>query len=106
MPSQFGDDRTAIWVQSVNADYWLWDVSSPLRPLVQDAVLSADNMVFATDERTEKRYVLFKPEAAYPIVGWKTLPNQNLHAIAEADNLILTLSRHRPWPTIMTRKTV
>ena len=90
MPSQFGDDRTAIWVQSVNADYWLWDVSSPLRPLEQDAVLSADNMVFATDERTEKRYVLFKPEAAYPIVGWKTLPNQNLHAIAEADNLILT----------------
>ena len=90
MPSQFGDDRSAIWVQNVNADYWLWDVSSPLRPVVQDVVLSGGNLVFATDERTEKRYVLFKPAAAYPIANWTALPNQNLHAIAEADNLILT----------------
>jgi hypothetical protein len=90
MPSQFGDDRTAIWVQNVNADYWLWDVSSPLRPVLQDAVLSADNLVFATDEMTEKRYVLFMPTSAYPIVNWSALPNQNLHAITTADNLILT----------------
>lgn len=90
MPSQFGDDRTAIWVQNVNSDYWLWDVSSPLRPVLQDAVLSADNLVFATDEMTEKRYVLFMPTSAYPIVSWSTLPNQNLHAIAAVDNLILT----------------
>ena len=86
MPSQFGDDRTAIWVQNVNADYWLWDVSSPLRPVLQDAVLSANNLVFATDETTEKRYVLFMPTSAYPIVNWSALPNQNLHAIAAADN--------------------
>ena len=90
MPSQFGDDRTAIWVQNVSADYWLWDVSSPLRPMLQDAVMSADNLVFATDERTEKRYVLFEPTSAYPIVSWSALPNQNLHAITAADNLILT----------------
>ncbi|MBR5081775.1 MAG: type IX secretion system sortase PorU [Bacteroidales bacterium] len=90
MPSQFGDDRTAIWVQNVNADFWLWDVSTPLRPMLQDAVLSADNMVFATNERTEKRYVLFLPTSAYPIVSWSALPNQNLHAITAADNLILT----------------
>ena len=90
MPSQFGDDRTAIWVQNVSADYWLWDVSSPLRPMLQDAVLSADNLVFATDETTEKRYVLFMPTSAYPIVSWSALPNQNLHAITTADNLILT----------------
>ena len=90
MPSQFGDDKTAIWVQNVSADCWLWDVSSPLRPVSQDAVLSANNLVFATDESTEKRYVLFKPTAAYPIVSWSALPNQNLHAIAVADNLILT----------------
>ena len=90
MPSQFGDDRTAIWVQNVNADFWLWDVSSPLCPVMQDAVLSADNLVFATDERTEKRFVLFKPTSAYPVASWSALPNQNLHAITAADNLILT----------------
>ena len=91
MPSQFGNDRSTIWVQNVNADYWLWEVSSPLRPVLQDAVLSAGNLVFATSERTEKRYVLFKPEKAYRIENWTALPNQNLHAIAAADNLIITL---------------
>ena len=90
MPSQFGIDRSTIWVQNVNADYWLWDVSSPLCPLLQDAVLSSGNLVFATNERTEKRYVLFKPESAYGIVSWTALPNQNLHAITGADNLIVS----------------
>ena len=91
MPSQFGDDRSAVWMQNVNAEFLLWDVSLPLRPVMQDAVLSGGNLVFATDEKTEKRYVLFKPEAARQIVSWTALPNQNLHAIAEADNLIITL---------------
>ena len=90
MPSQFGDDRSAIWVQNVNADFWLWEVTSPMQPVVQDGVLSGGNLVFATDEKTEKRYVLFKPEAAFRIANWTSLHNQNLHAISEADNLILT----------------
>ena len=33
MPSQFGNGRSAVWVQNVNADYWLWEVTSPLSPL-------------------------------------------------------------------------
>ena len=92
MPSQFGDDRSAVWVQNTNADYWLWEVTSPLRPVVQDGILSGGNLVFATDEYTEKRYVLFKPAAAYRIDSWRALPNQNVHGIANADNLILTSS--------------
>ena len=90
MPSQFGNDKSAVWVQNVNADYWLWEVTLPLRPVVQEVVLSGGNLVFATDEKTEKRYVLFKPAAARKIESWTALPNQNVHAIAEADNLILT----------------
>ena len=90
MPSQFGNDKSAVWVQNVNADYWLWEVTSPLQPVVQDVVLSGGNLVFATNEKVEKRYVLFKPAAARKIESWIALPNQNVHAIAEADNLILT----------------
>ena len=90
MPSQFGHDRSTVWVQNVGTDFWLWEVSSPLRPVLQEAVLSANNLVFATDERVEKRYVLFKPQAAHRIVSWTALRNQNLHAIAEADNIIIT----------------
>ena len=92
MPSQFGNEKSAVWVQNANADYRLWEVTSPLYPIVQKGVLSGGNLVFATNEHFEKRYVLFKPASAYAIKGWKLLPNQNVHAIAEADNLILTSS--------------
>ena len=91
MPSQFGHGKSAVWVQNTNDDFWLWDVTSPLQPMVQEGVLSADNYVFVTDEKSEKRYVLFHPGAAYPIADWTTLRNQNVHGITLADNLILTL---------------
>ena len=90
MPSQFGDNKSAIWVQNTNADYWLWDVTSPLRPMVQEGVLSSDNFVFAIDEKMEKRYVLFEPASAYPVASWMALHNQNVHGIRQVDNLILT----------------
>ncbi len=90
MPSQFGSEKSAVWVQNTNADYLLWEVTSPLQPVVQEGVLSGGNLVFATDEQTEKRFVMFKPSAAYRVESWRPLPNQNVHAITEADNLILT----------------
>ena len=90
MPSQFGQERSAIWIQNTNANFWLWEVTSPLQPVAQSGVLSGGNMVFATDEQTEKRYFLFKPEAAMEISGWTAVPNQNVHGIADAENLILT----------------
>ena len=91
MPSQFGTDKSAVWIQNTNADYWLWEVTSPLRPVKQNGVLSGGNLVFATDERTEKRYLLFDPSAALEIASWSSVPNQNVHAIANAENLILTV---------------
>ena len=91
MPSQFGAEKSAVWVQNANADYQLWEVTSPLQPVIQNGVFSGGNLVFATNERTEKRYVMFKPSETYQIANWTWLPNQNVHAIAEADNLILTI---------------
>ena len=90
MPSQFGNDKTAVWVQNTNADYRLWEVTDPMSPVMQTGVLSGGNMVFATNEKTEKRYVMFKSSAAMDVISWKAIPNQNLHGIALADNLILT----------------
>ena len=43
MPSQFGAEKSVVWVQNTNAQYLLWEVSSPLRPVVQNAVLSGGN---------------------------------------------------------------
>jgi len=90
MPSQFGDNVSAVWVQNTSDEYLLWDVSNPLAPMLQENVLSGGNLVFATNEVAEKRYVLFKPEAALPVNGWTNIPNQNVHAAADADMLIIT----------------
>ena len=90
MPSQFGNDVSAVWVQNTNADFWLWEVTAPLQPVRQNGVLSASNLVFATDEASEKRYVLFKPSAALEVDSWTRIPNQNLHAIDNAEMLIIT----------------
>ena len=90
MPSQFGANKSAIWVQNTNAQYRLWDVTHPLQPVLQEGVLSGGNLVFATDERTEKRYVLFNPDYALPVEHWVQLPNQNVHSVGEVDMLILT----------------
>lgn len=92
MPSQFGEDVSAIWVQNTDADHWLWDVTNPLRPMLQNGVLSGGNLVFATDEKTEKRYLMFNPAAALEVMHWTSVANQNVHAIADADMLILAPS--------------
>ena len=91
LPSQFGNASTAVWIQDVNSGHWLWEVSSPLRPSKQNGVLSGGNLVFATNEKMEKRYVMFRPSEAFNIDSWTKVPNQNLHAISEADMLILTV---------------
>ena len=35
MPSQFGADKSAVWVQDVSSECWLWDVSLPMRHKMQ-----------------------------------------------------------------------
>ena len=89
-PSQFGSGNSAVWVQNVSAGCQLWDVSEPLRPMVQEGILSADNFVFATDTHAERRYALFSPAAIRPIDSWKAIANQNLHALEGVDMLIIT----------------
>ena len=90
LPSQFGTDRSAVWVQNVSSDFWLWDVSNPLMPQRQDGVLSSSNFVFAVDEARERRYVMFDPSLAPEVPSWTLVPNQNLHAASVTDMLIIS----------------
>ena len=89
MPSQFGNGKSAVWVQNTNADYWLWEVTDPMQPQLQEGVLSGGNLVFATEEKTEKRYAMFNPAYALPVDHWIELNNQNVHAVSDVDMLIL-----------------
>lgn len=90
MPNQFGHAESAVWIQNVSDRFWLWEVSNPLVPALQEGRLSAGNLVFATNQKVERRYVLFDPTKANSIDSWKAIPNQDLHAIADADMLIIT----------------
>lgn len=92
MPSQFGDDKTAVWIQNVNQGQWLWNVTDPMRPVRQEGRLSAGNFVYVTDRMEECRYVLFDPDQSHGISSWQMVPNQDLHSIVNADMLILTCS--------------
>lgn len=92
-PGQFGAGTSAIWIQEFGSNCVLWDVTSPMQPVVQEGILSAGNFVYATDERTEKRYVAFEANAVLPIVSWTAIPNQDVHATASVDMVILTTSQ-------------
>lgn len=91
-PNQFGEGNSAIWVQNVSNSSSLWDVTNPMRPVVQEGHLSANNLVFATEENTEKRFVMFELSGTKAITSWTKIPNQNLHAITSADMLVITHS--------------
>lgn len=90
MPNQFGQGLSAVWIQNTTAQYLLWDVTDPMNVTRQEGVQSGGNLVFAVDEATEKRYVLFNPEAAMEVAHWQPIANQNVHGVADADMLILT----------------
>lgn len=95
MMSQFGYGASTIWIQNSSADFILWDVTEPMNPIRQEVVVTGSNMMFAIDEIVEKRYMLFHPSAALEVEHWQRIANQNVHAIAEADMLILTSSVFR-----------
>ena len=89
-PKQFGNGVSAVWVQDAGGCE-LWDVSNPLRPAMQQGSLSAGNFVFATNKKTERRYLMFDPENTFTIASWRPIANQNLHALTEADAIIFTV---------------
>ena len=89
-PSQLGDEKSAIWVQNVGSQHWLWDVSNPLKPMRQMGRLSANNFVFAIGEKAEKRYFMFDPSKALAVASWKPVANQDLHAVVDADMIVIT----------------
>lgn len=90
-PDQYGEaERSAIWVQNVPEGFVLWDVTRPLSPYVQEYSNTVGNLLFATEGKSEHRYVLFDEHAAKSVPSVRRIPNQNLHGVTDADMLIIT----------------
>ena len=113
MPSQFGDGTTAVWIQDVDHNYQLWDVSDAMHPCVQEGLLSGGSFVFASDQPADRRYYLFKPSAYRHIEDFELVANQDVHAVADADMLIIAprvfreqaeelAEMHRQWDNMLS----
>ena len=89
-PDQLSHSVSAVWVRNMSREFQVWDVSNPMRPAVQDGILSSDNFVFGIENKNEHRYFVFNPSAALPVVSVSPVANQNLHALSQADMLIIT----------------
>lgn len=95
MPTQFGDGTTAIWIQDVDSNFQLWDVTDAMHPRIQEGLLSGGSFVFASDQPADKRYHLFRSSACRSIDGFEPVANQDVHAVADADMLIIAPSIFR-----------
>lgn len=88
-PSQFGEGKSAVWVQNASSRFWLWEVSNPLLPVRQEGTLSSNNFVFVTDQAVERRFFMFDPDQTLEVASCQAIANQNLHGITGADMLII-----------------
>jgi hypothetical protein len=71
----------------------LWDVTDPLRPRIQQFNSEGQTLTFTTRTDTLREYVMFDNSQFLQIASAKRIPNQNLHAISDAEYLIVVHPR-------------
>ncbi|NND06351.1 MAG: type IX secretion system sortase PorU [Saprospiraceae bacterium] len=68
----------------------IWDVSNPLQPAAVEAVTTGDGGIsFSTAAGANTRYVIFRDEHGFSGEPVGKIPNQNLHAIIDAEYLVI-----------------
>lgn len=66
----------------------VWDVTDPLQPIKQPAMLSGNELQFSSNGGTLREYIAFNDRFPFPrLIG--ALPNQNLHGLAAKDMLVV-----------------
>lgn len=80
---------TSFLINGCNSQTKVWDITDPLNPSAQIASLSGSQLAFSrpTPELTE--YIVFKDYDS-TLYAHGAIANQNLHAIDEADMVIVT----------------
>jgi hypothetical protein len=68
----------------------VWDVSDPFAPRALHASASGGNTVFTANTDTLRRFVAFSTASLKQPLRNTVVPNQNLHALAPADMIIVT----------------
>ncbi len=73
-----------------NAGYQVWDVTDPLNVRAIINTVSGNTLSFSVEADSNKRFVAFTSAGYKRPSGAKLIPNQNLHALTQAEFLIVT----------------
>ncbi|WP_373330876.1 type IX secretion system sortase PorU [Salmonirosea aquatica] len=86
------DSSVTYSFKDIPTDWQWWDISDPPRPQKGTLIRSADATAEfnAADGHTVRTYVGFSLSQAGEPLDWQKVPNQNLHALAVPDLLIIT----------------
>lgn len=79
-------------VSNVIAGTEIWDVTDPLSPIQQLFGLSGQTASFSVASTVLKEFAVFTPASSKTPTAIGKILNQNLHALAQADLLIITPS--------------
>lgn len=90
LPGQMSEPIVKVQLSEVGPQTVCWEVTDPLRPSYQPMDFEAGNASFGIADRTEHRFHLFEPTEVKPVASLYPIHNQNLHAITDAELLIIT----------------
>jgi hypothetical protein len=72
------------------ATHQVWDVTDPLNARALATTINGTNLSFTVAADSNKRFIAFNGASFKRPVSSKAVPNQNLHALGQADFVIIT----------------
>lgn len=90
VPSQVTEPSTKVQLTGVGVQTVCWDVTNPLCPSRQPMDYDSGDASFGIDVAIERYFHLFEPAGVKQVASLYRIPNQNLHAITDANMLIIT----------------
>ena len=86
-----GDGNITQFSISSSASLEVWDVTDPFAPLVMESSFSAGAVTFRAETDSLRNFIAFSaPNIMRPVIKAGVIPNQNLHALAPAEMIIIT----------------
>lgn len=90
VPSQLSSDTSKVVIENADSTTVCWEVTDPLHPVRQLTVPQDEGVVFGVNGTSQRCYHLFGPDDVKAVSSFHAIANQNLHAIANAEMLIIT----------------
>ena len=84
--SSLGQSNAKFTITNAGNNHQVWDITNPLVPIQQDFSIAGSNAEFQADmSDTLHTFMVFDPNAALSPASFTGVPNQNLHALTQAN---------------------